>query len=71
LAPEGAMDILVNDKGFYLEQVPITMVWQDKPESSALSTIVIRKIGIRFANLNSKQKERIDYFIKNYTVGVA
>ena len=71
LAPEGAMDILMNDKGFYMEHVPIAMAWQDRPESSALSTIVIRKIGIRFADLSTMQKERIDYFIKNYAIGVA
>lgn len=71
LAQEGAMDILMNDKGFYMEQLPIVMAWQDRPESSALSTIVIRKVGLRFANLNPIQKERIDYFIKNYATGVA
>lgn len=71
LAPNGAMDILMNDKGFYMEQVPIATAWQDQPESSALSTIVIRKIGIRFADLSPSQKERIDYFIKNYAIGVA
>jgi len=71
LAPKGAMDILMNDKGFYMEQVPIAMAWQDRPESSALSTIVIRKIGLRFADLSPLQKERIDYFIENYATGAA
>ena len=71
LASEGAMDILMNDKGFYMEQVPIATAWQDRPESSALSTIVIRKIGIRFADLSPSQRERIDYFIQNYATGVA
>lgn len=70
LAPEGVMDILMNDKGFYMESVPIAMAWQDHPESSALSTIVIRKIGLRFADLSPIQKEKIDYFIKNYAIGV-
>lgn len=71
LAQEGAMDILMNDKGFYMEQVPITTAWQDRPESSAISTIVIRKVGLRFAELSQIQKEKIDYFIKNYAIGVA
>lgn len=71
LAPEGVMDILMNDKGFYMERVPISMAWRDRPESSALSTIIIRKIGISFTDLNPAQKERIDYFIKNYAIGVA
>lgn len=71
LAPEGAMDILMNDKGFYMEHVPITMAWQDRPVSSALSTIIIRKIGISFTDLSPEQKERIDYFIKNYAIGIA
>ena len=70
LAPEGAMDILMNDKGFYMEGVPIAMAWQDHPEPSSLSSIVIRKIGIRFDNLNPIQKEKIDYFIRNYAIGV-
>lgn len=71
LAPDGSMDILMNDKGFYMEHVPIAMAWQDRPESSALSTIIIRKIGISFTDLSDSQKERIDYFIKNYAIGVA
>ncbi|MDD5759892.1 MAG: PilZ domain-containing protein [Desulfobulbaceae bacterium] len=71
LASEGAMDILMNDKGFYMEHVPIAMAWQDRPVSSALSTIVIRKIGISFTDLNPEQQERIDYFIKNYAIGIA
>lgn len=71
LANEDAMDILMNDKGFYMEQIPISMAWQDLPERSVLSTISIRKVGIRFADLNPEQKERIDYFIKNYALGVA
>ena len=71
LEQEGAMDILMNDKGFYMEQVPIVMAWQDRPQSSALSTIIVRKIGVRFAELSPEQKERIDYFIKNFTLGVA
>lgn len=68
---EGSMDILMSDNGFYMEQVPITMAWQDRPESSALSTIIIRKVGIRFAGLTPAQQQRIDYFISNYTLGVA
>ena len=71
LAHEGAMDILMNDRGFYMEEIPISMAWQDTPESSALSTIIIRKVGIRFADFSPAQKEKIDYFIKNYTLGVA
>lgn len=71
LEHEGAMDILMNDQGFYMEQVPIAMAWQDRPESSALSTIIIRKVGVRFAELSPAQRERIDYFIKNFTLGVA
>ena len=71
LENEGSMDILMHDNGFYMEQVPIVMAWQDRPQSSALSTIIIRKIGIRFAELSPAQKERIDYFIKNFTLGVA
>lgn len=71
LEQEGAMDILMHDKGFYMEQVPIIMAWQERPQSSALSTIIIRKIGVRFAELSPAQQERIDYFIKNFTLGVA
>lgn len=71
LAHEGAMDILMNDRGFYMEEIPIRMAWQDTPESSALSTIIIRKVGIRFTDLNQDQREKIDFFIKNYALGVA
>ncbi|MDP2105418.1 MAG: PilZ domain-containing protein [Desulfobulbaceae bacterium] len=71
LPTEGVMDILANDAGFYLEEVPIAMAWQDQPENSALSTIMIRKVGLSFASLTPAQKERIDFFIKNHTLGIA
>lgn len=71
LAPRIAMDILMHDHGFYMEQVPVVMAWQDLPQSSALSTIIVRKIGVRFAELSPAQQEKIDFFIKNFTVGTA
>lgn len=71
LPSEGVMDILANDAGFYLEEVPIAMAWQDRPENSALSTILIRKVGLKFATLTPIQKERIDFFIKNHSLGIA
>jgi len=71
LPREGVMDILANDAGFYLEEVPVAMAWQDRPENSALSTIIIRKVGLSFANLSPAQKEQIDFFIKNHTLGIA
>ena len=71
LPPNSAMDIMMNDKGFFMEQVPIAMAWHDSPPNPGLNTILIRKIGIRFADLSPIHKERIDYFIKNYAIGVA
>lgn len=71
LAKEGVMDILANDAGFYLEEVPIAMAWQDRPDNSALSTIIIRKVGLSFATLTQAQKDQIDFFIKNHTLGIA
>ncbi len=68
---ELAMDILMHDHGFYMEQVPVVMAWQELPQCSALSTIIVRKIGVRFAKLSPAQHEKIDFFIKNFTIGTA
>lgn len=65
------MDILANETGFYMEEIPITMAWQERPENSALSTIVIRKVGLSFTNLTPAQKKQIDFFISNHTLGIA
>ncbi|MDA8418600.1 MAG: PilZ domain-containing protein [Desulfobacteraceae bacterium] len=71
LDSEGTMDILMHSGSFFMEQVPIALAWQDRPQSSALSNIIIRKIGVRFSDLTHDQEEKIGYFIRNHTLGVA
>ena len=52
------MDILLNEKEFYMERVPIAVAWEESQENGALSAISVKKVGICFAELSPVQKEK-------------
>ena len=53
--------------GCYMERLPIKIVWEDSPEFSPFSTIVVKKVGMKFNGLSSLQKQQLHSFIDNYT----
>nr|MBF0221688.1 PilZ domain-containing protein [Desulfobulbaceae bacterium] len=68
------IDILMKEaknKGFYLEKIPINMVWENSPDFSAFSTIVVKKVGMKFKELSAIQQQELQIFIENYGIAEA
>ena len=53
---------------FYLEKIPARVISDNVIENdSHFSTVIMRRRGVQFGDLSSRQKEQIDYFIKHNT----
>lgn len=71
LNPDDYIDILMKEaknQGFYMEKIPINMVWEDSPDFSAFSTIVVKRVGMEFKELSASQKQQLAVFIDNYGI---
>jgi|GEM_PF-6222669 len=69
LDTEEYIDILMKiakGNGFYMEKLPINVVWEDEPDYSAFSTITIKKVGMAFKTLTARQKRQLQRFIDIY-----
>lgn len=73
--PEGTaakLDILMSDDGFYLDQVPFETVADfEMPTEYSFSTIIMKRLCLKFGKLSAEQKKQLDYFISKYTIGIA
>ncbi len=69
---EVKLDILMSDDGFYLDQLPFeTVADLEIPAEYSFSTVIMKRLCLKFGNLSAEQKKQLDYFINNYTVGRA
>ncbi len=62
------LDILVGDYEFYLPQIPYTIVSDtvtasDSPDSS----FIVKRCSVKFGDLSSSQKRKLEFFIENNT----
>lgn len=65
------LDIFSEKEDFYLRELSAELVsTTDLPPASSFSVIMVKRVGIRFAELNNEQKERLKCFINNMTTGV-
>ncbi len=59
------VDIL-GGEDFYLEKVPVRIVSDNiLVNDSPFSSVAMRRRGVQFGPLTPKQREQVDYFIKN------
>ncbi len=66
------LDILLAGKGFYLERMPFRIVSDTKvPDEVPYQPIAMRRLGVRFKAISVYQKDRLNYFLQNYTSGTA
>ena len=64
------LDILFAQNGFHLKKVSFKAVADFKAVSEfPFSSIVMRQQIVKFREMKPYQTSRLDYFIKNYTVG--
>ena len=63
------LDILSVQDKFYLKKVPVQIVWAShaviEPSFSLLKS---EELGLRFEELNPRQKSQLDFFLQNYTL---
>ena len=70
LTPEIKLDLLMSVDGFYLDQLPFDAVADILlPSQYAFSTIVMKRLCVKFGQLSKNQKKQLDYFISHYAIG--
>ncbi|MDA8165048.1 MAG: PilZ domain-containing protein [Desulfobacteraceae bacterium] len=64
------LDILYGDDDFYLDKLPFSTI-SDRLSDNGLpfSTMIMRRRGVQFGDLNDHQREKLEYFIENNTSG--
>jgi hypothetical protein len=64
------LDILFGDDDFYLDKLPFSTV-SDRLSNNGLpfSTMIMRRRGVQFGDLNDAQRDQLEYFIENNTSG--
>lgn len=66
------LDILMSVDGFYLDHLPFDAVADILlPARNTFSTIVMKRLSIKFGQLSKEQQKQLDYFISHYTTGSA
>ncbi len=66
------LDILLAERGFYLERVPFKIVSDTKiPPEGPDQSIKMRRLGVQFKDISVYQKDRLKYFLQNHTSGTA
>jgi len=63
------MDIFLSNKNFYLENIPFrTVTVLDEASEFPYSSVMMKRHCIQFVDLDSDQKQMLDYFIMNHTL---
>jgi len=63
------MDIFLSNKDFYLENVPFkTVTVFDEASEFPYSSVMMKRRCIQFGDLDTEQKEMLNYFIMNHTL---
>ncbi len=66
------MDILFAQDAFYLDRLLFKPVFDFEIETDIpLNSFTIRKCGVQFGELSSRQRSHLEYFISNHTVAAA
>jgi hypothetical protein len=66
---EGHISIFISDNGFYLKDIPITIVSDiEIKKMSFFSGTQMRRCGGQFGELTPAQAAKLDFFMKNYIV---
>lgn len=70
MGESSSLDILLADRGFYLENVSFNTISDfELEDETPWNTIRMRQRGVQFQNLSDSQKYQLEGFIRNYTEG--
>ena len=66
------LKIILGKRGLYLDNVPFKKISDFEIESEfRFSTVKMRQIGLEFGVLTAEQKQQLQRFIQNHTIGEA
>ncbi len=66
----GLMAIIVQGYGVYIEELEVDTAWDSKIDAtSPYSLIPMRRMGVRFKNLTSRQRFQLESFMRSNTGG--
>ncbi len=64
------LDIYISGDGCYLDNIPINIITEiTKPDEGGAYPVLIKRYGVKFGNLTADMRNRLAYFIKQYTEG--
>jgi hypothetical protein len=66
------LKIIIGNQGLYLDKLPFKIIFDFEIESEfSFSRINMRQVGLKFGDLTPVQRNRLDHFLKNHTIGEA
>ena len=64
------LKIILGNRGLYLDKVPFRIIFDFQIESEfSFSTVHMRQIGLQFGELSRGQRDQLDQFIRDHTIG--
>jgi len=66
------LKIIIGNQGLYLDKLPFKIIFDFEIESEfSFSRVNMRQVGLKFGDLTPVQRNRLDHFLKNHTIGEA
>jgi hypothetical protein len=66
------LKIIIGNQGLYLDKLPFKIIFDFEIESEfSFSRVNMRQVGLKFGDLTPGQRNRLDHFLKNHTIGEA
>ena len=63
------VDIFLSNNGFHLANVPCTIIYDVIEPTSSLNAISPYRCGMKFGPLEAGQKDKLEFFLNNHTIG--
>ena len=54
-----------------LAKVPVTVVWNNHSSALGKDSVIMSKVGVKFADLTNQQRDMIAFFLAQYNTGNA
>ena len=62
------LSIFLADKRFDLRNIPFETIWDVETKEDSFSSITVKRTGVQFGGLTSKEISQLEYFIQNHTM---
>lgn len=65
------LDITVDEHDFVLRNIPYSVVFEQREAGSGGDTLVVKRQGLRFGELNMQQSQQLAFLIQHFTAACA